>query len=189
MMSGCSSTFGSKEDVSAGDHSGSDDTHAEMITDEELLENVERERAVNPWGETQSSSVVSEWTGIDFIPPADEITLENGRLISLTTYRYMTRIAESLYKADDYELTVRQSRDLQGAELSGDNNTYSSEWSEEINGYTVQCLGNGDGILAAYYDASGYHFSVTYHCGEDNEGLTSADLYRILGSDIRRTPD
>ena len=86
--------------------------NGKYITDEEILENIENARAVNPWGETQSLFVASEWADVDLTPPEDEIKLDDGRSVSLITYRYMTGIAEALYRTDENELTFRQSREI-----------------------------------------------------------------------------
>lgn len=157
-------------------------TDAKPVPDEEILKKAESARLINPWGETQSLSVVSEWVRFDFTPPAEEIILDNGRRITLTTYRYMTGTAEALYKTDNCELTFRQSRDLQGIALSGDYNKYQSEWDESINDLNVCCLGNNDLIHAAYYDTAEGHFSITYQSDGADDGLTAADLSMIIGS-------
>ena len=154
---------------------------AKPISDDDILKKAGSARLINPWGETQSLSVVSEWVGFDFTPPAEEIMLDNGRKISLTTYRYMTGTAEALYRADNYELTFRQSRDLQGIALSGDYNKYPSEWDESINDLSVCCLGNNDLIHTAYYDTAEGHFSITYQSDGADDGLTAADLSLIIG--------
>ncbi len=147
-------------------------------TDEELLRRAETARIGNPWGETQSMSVAEEWAGLSFTPPAEEIELEDKRLIKLTTYRYMEGIIEALYMDEDYKLVVRKSNDKQGMELAGDYSSYPSETEEIIEGLTVHCLGDGETINLAYYDTSDGHFSIGFYSGE--EGLTKADLSGIV---------
>ena len=152
------------------------------VTDRELLDIAEKARIANPWGETQSLQVVSEWVGFDFAPPAEEITLDNGCVIRLKTYRYMTGTAEALYLGDDCELTFRQSTDLQGTKLAGDHNIYSSKWSEDICGLPVFCQGDGKSVNLAYYDEKENHFSITFNCSQKGKGLSPSDLARIIKS-------
>ena len=153
------------------------------VTDEELLENAEKARIANPWGETQSISVAGQWAGVDFKPPSEDITLEDGRDVSLTTYRYMTGTAEALYRSDDNELTFRQSCDTEGVSLTGDHNAYSHEWDERIDEVDVHCFGDGKTINLAYYDDRNDHFSITFDCGEEGKGLTADDLMHIISSE------
>ena len=157
-------------------------TNTQIRSDRQLLENVEKERTANPWGETQSLSVASEWAGFDFTPPAEEIRLDNGLTASLITYRYREGTAEALYRTDGNELSFRQSTDLQGPLLAEDNSAYPSGWNERILGHDVFCLGDGDTINLAYFDDAGFHFSITINRGKEGNGLTAADLSLIIST-------
>lgn len=153
-------------------------------TDEALLQNVESERIANPWGETQSLSVASEWAGLDFGPSPEVIRLEDGRDMSLTTYRYMTGTIEALYQEAEYDLVIRKSSDVRGDDLAGDYNVYRKEWEEVVGDTQVYCKGDGDTINVAYFEQDDEFYSVTFHCGEEGKGLTISDLSAIVAETI-----
>lgn len=178
LLASCAVLFlnGCTVDIYVTPKTGSQKT----ITDEEILETAEKARLINPWGETQSLTVATEWAGVDFAAPPEEFTLEDGRVMTLSTYRYMTGIVEALYKSEDHELSYRQSNDLQDVALSGDHNFYSTEWDEKINGSTVHCLGDGKTVNLAYWDDSDDHFSISFNCNKIGAGLTAADLAHII---------
>ncbi|MCR5790029.1 MAG: hypothetical protein K6G83_09095 [Lachnospiraceae bacterium] len=169
----------SETSVNETEEDGSE-TSANETDEDEWLQMAESARIANPWGETQSLSVAEEWAELTFTPPAEEITLQNGKELKLTTYRYIEGTIEALYQAEDYELTVRKSADMEGTALAGDDTPYPSEREESVEGLTVHCLGDGESIRLAYYDAGDCHFSIAFRSGE--EGLCEADLCELIKS-------
>ncbi len=162
-------------------------------SDEEILKEMEEAYLVNPWGETQSLSVATEWAGFSFDPPAENILLQSGQEIELTTYRYMTGAVEAVYKSEDYDLRVRKSNDdgnsetdsllttvTDNATLSEDQDPDALEWEESIKGIPVRCIGDGELIHEAYFDVDNGHYSITFDCAEEGLGLTAEDLAEIL---------
>ena len=169
LLAGC----GAQGDVSASAE-GSEDS--DSTAKAEIVTEIDASQIANPWGETQSLDVATESSGVDFIPP-QELPPD----VELTTYRYMEGTIEALYVQTDNEMVLRKSTALGGAELSGDYNTYSKEWDEDIGGITVHCRGDGESINSAFYDKDGAHYSILYNAGEEGKGLTLPQLNSLVG--------
>ena len=132
------------------------------------------------WGETQSLSVATDWAGIDFESPAETFTLNDGRNIELTTYRYRTGIVEALYKGEDYEVVFRRSDRLEGAALAEDDRTYSKEWESDLNGIKIHCFGDGTCINTGFFNIGDDHYTITAHIGSEGIGLTEEELASFI---------
>ncbi len=132
------------------------------------------------FGETQSLSVATEWAGIDFKEPKDTITLENGQITELKTYRYKTDIVEAFYTSDQDQLSVRRSHGLKGTVLAEDENTYSKAWDIDANGIAVQCFGDGNSVNLAAFDAENDHFILSCNPGSEGNGLSVTDLFALI---------
>ncbi|MCR4656363.1 MAG: hypothetical protein K5770_09070 [Lachnospiraceae bacterium] len=144
-------------------------------TDDEILKKVEEARLANPWGETQSLTVATEWAGLDFAMKEEEIVLENGQKMELATYRYRTGTVEALYKSEGYELRVGKARDVSDS-MPGDKERYASEWEESYEGFFAHCFGDGENIRMAYIDEGEDHYYIMFDSEEEECGLTSGDL-------------
>ncbi len=176
---------------------------ASFPSDEEILERIEKERASNPWGETQSLSVATEWAGVEFKAAPDEISLENGMTLLLSTYRYRTGTVEALYRGEDYGLIVRRSGEAQGSEPSyeeledffsvrepdaASTGSYTQAVSEKpvcdrdqsIGGLTVRCIGDGETISLAYFELYGDRFLIASDIGKERRGLAPSELSQII---------
>ena len=153
-------------------------------TQESLLKDMKDAALGNPWGETQSISVATGSSGVDFYPLPGDSLISGGREVPLITYRYMEGTVEALFGDRGGEIRIRKSLDKSGKELAGDYNEYADEWDEDCNGTTVHCFGKETLICLAAWDADNAHFSVLLNAGEEGErekfGMSSEELSRIV---------
>ncbi|HAM16172.1 MAG TPA: hypothetical protein DCP91_10045 [Eggerthellaceae bacterium] len=112
----------------------------------------------------------------------DAFALPNGEIADMgkpfeITYRCMDGMAQARLEFPAAAITARtsSSEGVEGADISGDYNTYAHEWTEEIGGVTVACAGNREGeSTKTYWNAGGlYHSLVAEGLGGDVDfGLT-----------------
>ena len=131
----------------------------------------------NPWTETDSLEEAAAVSGVAFVPPADE-SLPDG--MAFTCYRAMVGTIEANYSDGQEKLMIRASSDTEGYQLSGDYNSYSGEWQEELDGVTVDCLGDGKKINVAVFKIGDVAYAVDMASGKEGEGLTPDALRNLM---------
>ena len=130
----------------------------------------------NPWSDVASADEAAKGAGLDaFALPEGEIA-DMGKPFEIT-YRYMDGMAEARLEFPAAAITARtsSSEGVQGADISGDYNTYAHEWTEEIGGVTVTCAGNREGdSTRTYWNVNGLYHSLVAEGlgGDENFGLT-----------------
>ena len=131
----------------------------------------------NPWSDVASADEAAQGAGLDaFTLPEGDIA-DMGKPFEIT-YRCMDGMAQARLEFPAAAITVRtsSSEGVEGADITGDYNTYAYEWTEEIDGVTVTCAGNREGeSTKTFWSANGlYHSLVAEGLGGDEDfGLTS----------------
>lgn len=131
----------------------------------------------NPWTETERLEDALLISGVDFCPPEEESLPRDMRL---TGYRALPGTIEADYTNGEEELMLRASLDDEGYELSGDYNTYSHAWEENIGDVRVDCLGDGEHINVATFQNGDTAYALTMACGMEGSGLTPDELALLV---------
>lgn len=131
----------------------------------------------NPWTQTDSFDEAAEVSGVEIHLPERTDLPQNMELLY---YRAVPGTFEADYSDGNEELMIRASLDDEGYILSGDYNTYSSEWEEAFDGVAVNCLGDGRHINVAVFKVGDTAYAVTMACGREGAGLTSDVLEKLV---------
>lgn len=142
-----------------------------------LLEEMRKSAIANPWGETQSLTVVKESSGVDLLPPSDG-SLPEGAL--LLTYRYTEGTAEALYQVGEARLSIRKSSGLSGRLLAEDYTDYPEEWDAKIGGRPVRCYGAEGRISLAAFDLKDGHAIIRLASFGEAQGLEEEELASLI---------
>ena len=131
----------------------------------------------NPWSDVASADEAAKGAGLDAFALPDGEIADLGKPFEIT-YRYMDGMVQARFEFPASAVTVRtsSSEGVEGADISGDYNTYAHEWTEEIDGVTVMCAGNREGeSTRTYWNADGLYHSLVAEGlgGDENFGLTS----------------
>jgi len=130
----------------------------------------------NPWSDATSAEEAAKGAGLEAFPLPEGEIADLGEPIDIT-YRYMDGMAEARYEFPASAVTVRTAKiapdDL--FDISGDNNTYANEWTEDIANTPIACAGNRKGeSTKTYWGADGEAHSIVAEGlgGDDDFGLT-----------------
>ena len=136
----------------------------------------------NPWSEAASAEEAAQGAGLDGLSLVENLDLDLGEEFS-RTYRYMDGIAEITLEYPASQITIRKGTPDQGEDISGDYNTYSLEWAQNIKGLEVHCFGNREDTSAktiwALEDAS-YSITALGLGGDEDFGLSADRLNSVI---------
>ena len=138
----------------------------------------------NPWTETDTLEEAIWISGVDVRLPGEE---KLPQKMELLRYQALPGTIEADYSNGEEELMIRASLDEEGYILSGDYNTYSREWEEEIGGLRVDCLGDGKHINVAMFRLDDTAYALTMACGREGFGLTAEELAAIVEDMLPKT--
>ena len=138
----------------------------------------------NPWFYTTDLSEAIIYSGIDFCPPIDAALPEGFKLVSYGANINGVILAQ--YESEDRGLVIRKSDRVEGQELSGDYNSYSESWQQNVKGLNVDCFGDGETANLALFSVDYLHYSMscidkTYKTFEGN-GLTADQINSLINS-------
>lgn len=138
---------------------------ANAALDEALAkEGVTRESVglANPWSDARTADEAARNAGVGNLQlPADGTQLD-GSSLSWSTYRHMEHVAEAIGTIGTTEIDVRKGLANDGADVSGDYNTYAKEWELESGGKTARCFGDEDGKASkVVWTSDGFCYSIT----------------------------
>lgn len=131
----------------------------------------------NPWTQTDSFDEAAEVSGVKIRLPGDADLPQNMKLLY---YRAIPGTLEADYSDGNEELMLRASMDDEGYALSGDYNTYSREWGEDLDGVAVNCLGDGTHVNVAVFKDGETAYAITMACGREGAGLTKDALKKLV---------
>lgn len=170
-LAGCAAQGASSNTASASSTAASSETTSSASAAASIA---------NPWSDAANAEQAAKGAGLDaFALPEGDIA-DLGKPFEIT-YRYMDGMAEARLEFPASAVTARTSvsEGVEGADISGDYNTYAHEWTEEIDGITVTCAGNREGeSTKTYWSSDGfYHSLVAEGLGGDADfGLTAERL-------------
>ena len=96
----------------------------------------------NPWSEVASAAEAAQGAGLkSFSVPDAGIGLTVGKLGDWK-FSCMDGIAQAKTTAGDVDITIRKGVYAGDGDISGDYNTYESEWPLTLKGLTVNCAGH-----------------------------------------------
>ncbi|MBP5179718.1 MAG: hypothetical protein J6127_00305 [Clostridiales bacterium] len=134
------------------------DTTEGRLTETEFISGVG-----NPWTEVETVGEAAEGSGVgEFTLPEDGSETSQGE-IHWFGYSYMNEIAEATGSIGSANLMVRKGLSEQGGDISGDFTDYEYEWTQDVDGLTVNCYGNEEGsaMLATWAkDGCSYCFMI-----------------------------
>ncbi|MCR4909578.1 MAG: hypothetical protein K5985_12180 [Lachnospiraceae bacterium] len=170
----------------------SSDISQETVSDEKLLSAMRFYSFLQPWGETQSLSVATESSEVDFVPPSEDALPGESDPVPLLTYRYMTGTVEALYRDEEKntELRIRKSTARSGEELVEEyrrDNRKGASSSEEarketFDDLTVYCLGDGDLTEIAWFTKTDGNYAIIYTPGTEDSGLSEGELKTLVSA-------
>jgi len=129
----------------------------------------------NPWTTTDSLEEAETLSGVALNPP---VSIPRG--MELQCYRAADGTIEADYSNGTDLMILRASLVDEGYYLSGDYNSYSIEWAENVKGLLVNCLGDGKNANVATFVRGGVAFALTTNIGREGTGLTESELEKIV---------
>ena len=180
-LAGCASTTGSSSSVEA--------TSSAAETVSSSAETPTSTGMVNPWSDEKTADEAAAGAGIDSFTVPIGTTLTLGPLEeSQTTYRCMDGIAEANIDVAAVNLCIRKGTSTAAVEegdISGDYNTYTFGWKQNVSGLEVYCAGNRDGdATKTIWTDNGMNYSIvaTGLGGDDNFGLSPEDVSTLVSA-------
>lgn len=134
---------------------------------------------VNEWKETDDLDTALQGAGLSFTPPIEEALPEG---LHFKTYRYRSGIIEADYAnaLGETVLFVRKANSVFGADLTGDYNSYSSSWDQNVKGLTVHCLGDGTTSNNSTFSVGSYGFAICFNIGMEGKGLDPDQINSLV---------
>ncbi len=136
----------------------------------------------NPWTEVETIEEAAAGAGLDGFDLVENLDLRPGEMVE-RSYRYMDGVAEVTLEFAAVMVNVRKGKAPEDGDISGDYNTYTYNWTQNIKGLNVNCYGNREAAAAkTIWTLGDYSYSITAIGlgGDDAFGLNADDINSIV---------
>lgn len=138
----------------------------------------------NPWSDVETPEAAADGAGVGYFQVPEGGTELAGGRVDWAVFRYMTHLAEAIGNVGAAELRVRKGLKQESKDVSGDYTEYAFEWTQEADGWPVQCFGNKEGqMLKAVWLSDNFSYSITLRAQDDSKdavGLSAEDVVALV---------